>query len=683
MSPLRRPLYVSHFTATTCLGHGLDATREALIARRSALAPCDFDDAQLATWTGTVEGVDRQVLPAPLSAYNCRNNRLAQLGLEQDGFAPRVRALAARLGPARVGVFLGTSTSGIYETELAYRERDPATGALPAGLVYHGSHNPYSLSDFVRSYLALEGPAVSISSACSSSGKVFASAWRMIDAGLIDAAVVGGVDSLCLTTLYGFGSLDVLSDEPCRPFDAGRRGISIGEAAAFVLLERPPARWPGDAIVLRGVGESSDAHHMSAPHPQGLGARLAMQQALHMAGVEPAAVGYINLHGTATPANDAAEGQAVAALFGDDRVPCSSTKGATGHTLGAAGSLEAVISALALREGMAWAGPHTRQTDPAIAGLDYLLDNRPGAIDLVLSNSFGFGGTNTSLLLGRPNGGEAVAQPVAAPAELTVHIDGVGLLGPGFDSWDEARAILTGAVAARGGETRLPVPQTLPAPERRRAGQAVKAALAVGQQALAGAGIAAKDLATVFASSGGDGVNCHEICAALATPDRVISPTRFHNSVHNAPAGYWSISSQAMATSSVLCAHDGSFAAGLLEAMVQAVVEDRPVLLLAYDTEYPEPLRDVRPIPHTMGVALLVSPRPGPRTVARISLPRDAAFTTTPARTMDEPLLEQLRSAIPTARSLPLLQALASGEPASVVIDYLDGLRLAMRVEPC
>lgn len=395
-----RSLHLPHFTATSCIGAGTQATREALLAGRSGLAPCDFDGAPLATWTGAVEGVNGRRLPAALAAFNCRNNRLAQLALEQDGFADAVREAAQRLGETRVGVFLGTSTSGIYETELAYRARDPVTGALPPGLVYRGSHNPYSVTDFVRAFLGLQGPAVSVSSACSSSGKVFASAWRMIDAGLIDAAVVGGVDSLCLTTLYGFGSLDVLSDAPCQPFDAARKGISIGEGAAFALLQRTPSSLSADAVLLRGVGESSDAHHMSAPHPEGKGAKMAMEQALAMAGVEAQEVCYINLHGTATPANDAAEGKAVAALFGDRGVPCSSTKGATGHTLGAAGGIEAVISALALQGGVVWGGVNTQQVDESIP-VEYLLQNRAMSVDLVLSNSFGFGGTNCSLLLGR------------------------------------------------------------------------------------------------------------------------------------------------------------------------------------------------------------------------------------------------------------------------------------------
>jgi len=228
---------------------------------------------------------------------------------------------------------------------------------------------------------------------------VFASAQRMIQAGLIDAAVVGGVDSLCLTTLYGFSSLDLLSSQPCRPFDVARDGISIGEAAAFALLERVPAGVAGDAVLLLGVGESSDAHHMSSPHPEGLGARIAMQGALSAAQLQPADIDYINLHGTATPGNDLAESKAVSAVFGSGTA-CSSTKGATGHVLGAAGGLEAVICALALQNGLLPGGLNTRELDPALP-LDYLLHNREQPVRRVISNSFGFGGTNCSLVFGR------------------------------------------------------------------------------------------------------------------------------------------------------------------------------------------------------------------------------------------------------------------------------------------
>jgi 3-oxoacyl-[acyl-carrier-protein] synthase-1 len=394
-----KPLLLSHFTATSCIGTGLSATLASLGNQSSGLAPCDFDTVDLATWIGRVDGVDDVVMPARMADWDCRNNRLLQLALEQDGFGDAVRAAALRYGPDRIGVFIGTSTSGIYQTELAYRRRDAGTGALPPDFIYATTHNTFSAASFARRYFGLQGPVTAVSSACSSSAKVFASAARMIAAGVIDAALVGGVDSLCLTTLYGFNSLGLTSSEPCRPYAAGRSGISIGEAAALALLEPAGATLPPGAVLLAGVGESSDAYHMSSPHPDGLGARIAMEKALAAAGLGTADIGYINLHGTATPSNDAAEGRAVAALFGGG-TPCSSTKGATGHALGAAGGLEAVICALALRHGLLPAGVNTAELDPELP-LDYLLQNRAEPLRHALSNSFGFGGTNCSLVFSR------------------------------------------------------------------------------------------------------------------------------------------------------------------------------------------------------------------------------------------------------------------------------------------
>ncbi len=392
------PLWLSHFTATSSIGRGLQPTLAALRQQRGGLAPCAFDTVDLATFTGEVAGVDDVELPAQLTDFDCRNNRLALLGLMQDGFTGAVAAATEKYGPQRLGVFIGTSTSGILQTELAYRRLDSQSGAFPADFIYGTTHNTFSVADFTRHYFGLTGPAVVVSSACSSSAKVFASARRMMAAGLIDAAVVGGVDSLCLTTLYGFNSLGLLSSRACRPYDLARDGISIGEAAAFALLERVPEQLDEDAVLLLGVGESSDAHHMSSPHPDGLGARMAMQDALKMADLDAADIDYINLHGTATQSNDAAEAKAVSALFGA-HTPCSSTKGATGHTLGAAGGLEAVICALALQHGLLPGGLNLQQLDPALA-LNYLQENREQTVKRVLSNSFGFGGTNCSLVFG-------------------------------------------------------------------------------------------------------------------------------------------------------------------------------------------------------------------------------------------------------------------------------------------
>lgn len=392
------PLLLSSYTATTSLGRGLDALLAGLREGRSGLQPCAFESVRLDTWIGEVAAVDGEKLPKSLARYDCRNNRLAQLGLEADGFAGRVREAVARYGKSRVGVFLGTSTAGILQAELAYRRRDPLTGALPDDFIYRTTHNFFSLAEFCRDYFGLEGPALGVSTACSSSAKVFAVAARQLACGMIDAAIVGGVDSLCLTTLYGFASLQLTSPTPCRPYDIARNGISVGEGAAFALLERAPGNPAPGAVLLLGSGESSDAYHMSSPHPEGLGAQMAMAAALRSAGLAPADIDYLNLHGTATPANDAAEGKAVAALFGD-RVPCSSTKGATGHTLGAAGAVEAIVCALALSHDLLPGSPNTENLDPAIP-LQYLLQARNGKVRRALSNSFGFGGSNCSLILG-------------------------------------------------------------------------------------------------------------------------------------------------------------------------------------------------------------------------------------------------------------------------------------------
>jgi 3-oxoacyl-[acyl-carrier-protein] synthase I len=394
-----KPLLLAEFTATSCIGTGVAPTLASLIEQRSGLAHCDFETVKIDTHIGEVPGVDAERLPAQLQVFDCRNNRLAELALRQDGFFDAVEAAAARWGRRRIGVFIGTSTAGIMQTELAYRARDPISGELPAGFNYGTTHNSFSVADYMRRRCGLEGPAMAVSSACASSAKVFGAARRMIEAGLIDAALVGGTDSLCLTTLYGFHSLQLSSPAPCRPFDVARDGISIGEAAAFALLERATGKVCGDSILLYGVGESSDAYHMSAPHPEGLGAKRAMQAALKQASLEPGDIDYINLHGTGTPSNDRSESQAVTSIFGPT-TPCSSTKGATGHTLGAAGALEAVISALAIRNGLMPGGVQTTRIDPTLTA-HYIRENRHSPLRRVLSNSFGFGGTNCSLIFGR------------------------------------------------------------------------------------------------------------------------------------------------------------------------------------------------------------------------------------------------------------------------------------------
>ena len=390
-------LVLSSFTAVNALGRGNAALFEALVTSRSGLTPCTFENIGLETYTGEVAGLNASV-SARLAEFDCRNNRLAELALQQDGFAERVAQARKKYGARRIAVILGTSTSGILETEHAYRQRDPETGALPSGFRFTTTHNLYASTDFVRRYLDLLGPATMVSTACSSSAKVFASAARLIALDLCDAAVVGGVDSLCRNTLYGFASLDLVGREPCRPCDAQRGGISIGEAAGFALLERPQQAEAHSGVALLGYGESSDAYHMSSPHPEGEGAALAIRRALASAALEPGQIDYINMHGTASQANDAMEDKAISSVFGRD-TPASSTKGWTGHALGAAGITEAVIAALCIQNGFMPGSLNARNLDPSFTS-KILLSNQRAPVQRVLSNSFGFGGSNACLIFG-------------------------------------------------------------------------------------------------------------------------------------------------------------------------------------------------------------------------------------------------------------------------------------------
>ncbi|MFO1474478.1 MAG: beta-ketoacyl-[acyl-carrier-protein] synthase family protein [Lysobacterales bacterium] len=394
------PLSVGNYTATTALGAGRDAQLEALRARRSGLRANDMRSPGghdlLETWIGRVEGVEAVALPATLADWDCRNNRLAWLALQQDGMMESIAALRDAHGAERVAIVVGTSTSSIGATEEAYARLQD--GRFPADLQRPRIHTPHSLGAFVEAATGLRGPCITVATACSSSAKVLAQAARLIEgAGLADAALVGGVDTLCGSVLYGFNALGLVSPRPCRPFDARRDGLSLGEAGGFAILERAA---PGErGLQLRGYGESSDAHHMSAPHPEGLGAQLAMREALQRAGLEAGDIDYLNLHGTATPANDKVEALAVAALF-PPSLHASSTKGWTGHTLGAAGIVESAFALLALEHGLLPGMLGSSEHDPG-NGPQLRFDNAQREVAFAMNNSFGFGGNNCSLVFGR------------------------------------------------------------------------------------------------------------------------------------------------------------------------------------------------------------------------------------------------------------------------------------------
>lgn len=388
-------LAIRAYTATTALGRGRAAQAQALEERRSGLRRNDFGPDPLDCWIGRVDGLEDAPLPDALASWESRNNRLAWLALQQDGLREAVADAVSRHGAERVALVLGTSTSSIGETEAAYAQLDE--GAFPAAFARARVHTPHSLAGFVQEACGLRGPCMTVATACSSSAKVFAQAARLVHAGLADAALVGGVDTLCGSVLFGFNSLGLVSSGPARPFDVARDGLSLGEAGGYALLERTTSEDASPRLL--GYGESSDAHHMSAPHPEGLGALQAMRQALARAGVEAHEVDHLNLHGTATPANDAVEARAVAELFGG-HLHASSTKGWTGHTLGAAGIVESVFALIALEDGLLPGILNSTTLDP-VCGPQIRLQNAHAQVRHVMNNSFGFGGNNCSLLFGR------------------------------------------------------------------------------------------------------------------------------------------------------------------------------------------------------------------------------------------------------------------------------------------
>jgi 3-oxoacyl-[acyl-carrier-protein] synthase I len=394
---MKQPLALTALGIATPLGCGKAATAANLFAgSRAGLV--ERDDL-VSGRTVTVGAVDAELPPALPAGSDCRNNRLMQFVLAE--IAGPVADAIRRFGPDRIAVILGTSTSGIAEGGAAV-ELHRHTGAWPDGFSYR-QQELGNLASHTASHLGLTGPAYTIATACSSSAKAFASARRLIRAGLADAAIVGGADTLCRLTLNGFNAIEALSPTTCNPFSANRDGITIGEGAAAFLLE------PGDGpIRLLGIGESSDAYHASAPSPDGAGAAASMRQALSDAGLSPDEICYINLHGTGTALNDQMESQAVASVFGTE-LPASSTKPMTGHLLGAAGACEAAFLWLTLSPAFNPEGllpPHLWDgvTMPELPALNLVAigDRMPsGQPAAMVSNSFAFAGSNATLVLGR------------------------------------------------------------------------------------------------------------------------------------------------------------------------------------------------------------------------------------------------------------------------------------------
>ena len=377
--------------AVTCVGAGRDAHVAAMRDLVSGLAPCDFPDVSVPCYIGRVGGIEDLDFPDGLTEWDNRASRLALAGLQADGFERAVSVARLKWGAARVGLVLGTSTSGIERLEQVYRGwKGDGPLAPDYSLRHHNDH--HAVTSLVALYLGAEGPAYTISTACSSSAKAIIDAAQLIELGLCDAVVAGGVDSLCLTSVYGFESLELVSRAPCRPFDQDRDGLSIGEGAGFMLLERG-ANGPR----LAGFGETSDAVNMSTPPEDGAGAAAAIRLALDRAKVEPGEIGFLKMHGTATPANDSAETAAVNGIF-PETVPAASLKGLVGHTLGAAGIVEAVMALDAMEAGIV---PGSAGLDSQAADMRRSIPRETSTAEYrhTLCNAFGFGGSNCALVL--------------------------------------------------------------------------------------------------------------------------------------------------------------------------------------------------------------------------------------------------------------------------------------------
>ncbi|MFV8753912.1 beta-ketoacyl-ACP synthase [Nannocystaceae bacterium ST9] len=398
--PERLP--ITAYSACNGLGTTTEAVLDGLFAARRGLVAVD-EAYGVPTWIGEVPG-ELPAMRAGLERFDSRQARIAQLA--SLPMLDAIERTKQRWGAGRVALILGTSTAGIAESERAWiHHRDH--GALPAGFAIERQHALHATLEVVRALTGVRGPGYVVSTACSSSGKVFASARRLIAAGIVDAALVGGVDSLCQMTVRGFAGLEVLSAEPCRPFSSERRGINIGEGAALLIVERGRHPVHGEfehrGVELLGVGESSDAHHMTAPHPEGTGARMAMQRAIAEAGLVPDDIDQINVHGTGTTMNDATESRAIRELFGAERsagpLALVATKGYTGHMLGAAGATEAVFVIASIERSLLPASVGCDPIDESL-GVSVNHELRARASRRVLSNSLAFGGSNVSVLLG-------------------------------------------------------------------------------------------------------------------------------------------------------------------------------------------------------------------------------------------------------------------------------------------
>ncbi len=521
-------------------------------------------------------------IPSGLEDFACRNNAMALAALRQ--IESRISAVRESVGGDRIAVVMGTSTSGVGDAESAIRHRQQA-GVFPASFRY-AQLEFGGAAGFVAGVLGVTGPTFTLSTACSSGARALATARSLLALGVCDAVVAGACDSLCGLTTNGFSALQAVSEGVTNPCSVNRKGITLGEGAALFLVTREAG-----GIQLLGVGESSEAHHMSAPEPGGAGAEVAMRVALRDAGVEPGDVAYLNLHGTGTPLNDSMECEAVARVFGTE-LPCSSSKALVGHTLGAAGAMEAGFCWLMLDasdSGSLPLIPHCwdGERDPKIPKLRF-----PGAGEsvpagdptLLVTNSFGFGGNNCTLVLGRSRQAEVRASGVAPalraqPVSLRAHVRRWAAWAPDLSqaaAW-RAWAKEPCAVAAGG----HPDAKFLPSLLRRRCTPLSRIFLTAAFDCLDADELC--EVRTVFASRHGSVNESLDLLESIARGER-IRPAVFSHTVHNAQAGLFSIAAGNRHSSSSLSAAADLTGSAVLEALAHLEREpDRPVLVVIGD----------------------------------------------------------------------------------------------------
>jgi 3-oxoacyl-[acyl-carrier-protein] synthase-1 len=555
-------------------GLGNQALLQALQNNQSFLQPLTLFSVNFPTVVGEIKQQLAQIRPE-LEAYQSRNAQVAltALNYQADGLRDAVEVTKKRYGSNKIGVIIGTSTSGLYETEAAYGYL-LEHGDMPEDFHFVTRHAYQATGRFLQLELGLTGVCFAISTACSSGAKAIAAGQRLIANGVCDAVLVGGADTLCRLTQRGFSSLDLVSPNPCMPMDKNRNGINIGEAAGLLLLEKMTEDNQHKPLLL-SVGESSDAHHMSHPHPEGLGAILAMQQALDLAGISPQQVDYLNFHATATKINDAVEGKAVYSVFGN-HVPCSGTKGITGHTLGAAGALETIISLLSLENSLIPATTGLAQVDDECQCQVVTEPRFNQNIQIAMSNSFGFGGNNASVVVAKPTPNlsgfknlTSLNSPLYIKSAVICCPD-VEILKPfGLESIEVDKNLI-------------------PIAMRRRTSLTTRMAITAATHACQQAQVDPSSLPSVFASLGGEIQVTDALCRLLPNPEELLSPTQFHNSVHNTTSGYWGILNQCQAPSTAIAAVDDSFAMGLLEAWSQLQFNQGDILLVCYDEEWPQ-----------------------------------------------------------------------------------------------